>query len=203
MALEEIEIEPKQEGVPAKVAEFSAEAQRRIDDFVNRRRDDPVPGFVPCGFEEVFGALETVARERLAPGLHFCEWGAGFGVAACLASMLGFEASGIEIEDELVEEANSLAEDFDIEAEFVAGNFVPVEGEDLADTLAESAWLVQGGRDGHDELGLDPEDFDIVFAFPWPGEETVIMKIFDRMGASGSLLLLYLGLEGIKLFRKK
>jgi len=201
MALQEVELNLQPGGVSGEVQEFIAEAQERIDAFVERCRDDPVPGFVPCGFVEVQSALEAIATGKMAPGRHFCEWGAGFGVASCLASMLGFEAYGIEIEDELVEEARSLASDFGLDVEFTSGNFVPRQGEDQADVLAESAWLAMGGRDGHEELGLAPEDFDLIFSYPWPGKD-VIMKLFDRQAATGSLLLLYLRLEGTRLYRK-
>jgi len=202
MALQEVVLKLQPGSVSGEVRDFIDEAQGRIDAFARRRREDPIPGFVPCAFDAVQNALEAIVTGNMAPGRHFCEWGAGFGVASCLASMLGFEACGIEIEDELVDEARSLASDFGLDVEFASGNFIPRRGEDLADVRADSAWLAMGGRDGHEELGLDPEDFDLVFAFPWPGDEEVILNLFDRMGATGALLLLYLGLEGIHLYRK-
>ena len=40
------------------------------------------------------------------------------------------------------------------------------------------AWLTTTGPDGYDELELEPDDFDVVFAYPWPGEEQVIFDLF-------------------------
>ena len=36
------------------------------------------------------------------------------------------------------------------------------------------------------ELGLDPDDFDIVFAYPWPGEEQIIFDLFASHAATGA-----------------
>ena len=41
--------------------------------------------------------------------------------------------------------------------------------EAYADTSAEYFWLVTDADDAYDELGLGPHDFDVVFAYPWPG----------------------------------
>jgi hypothetical protein len=49
---------------------------------------------------------------------------------------------------------------------------------------------------------LDPDDFDVVFAYPWPGEEQVIFDLFAGSTAVGALLLTYHGLEGLRLHRK-
>jgi hypothetical protein len=51
-------------------------------------------------------------------------------------------------------------------------------------------------------LQLDPDDFDIIFAYPWPGEEQVIFDLFADNAAVGALLLTYLGQEGLRLQRK-
>jgi hypothetical protein len=189
-------------GRSPEVEDFIDEAQERIDDFTEHHREDPVPGFVSCEFFAVYTALKAIVDEELAPGSNFCEWGMGFGVVSCLSSMLGFKAYGIEIEDTLVEEARNLASHFGLEVEIASGNFIPREGEDIADRFSETEWLTMGGRDGHEELGLDPEEFDLLFAFPWPGEEEVILRLFDRFGSVGALLLLYQGVEGIHLYRK-
>ncbi|MHC4777533.1 MAG: class I SAM-dependent methyltransferase [Planctomycetota bacterium] len=188
--------------MPPEADGLVVEAQERIGEFSRARRENPIPGFVPCDFYAVRAALQTIADENLAAGPVFCEWGAGFGVATCLASMIGFEAVGIEIEEDLVDQARALARDFEVSVEFASGSFIPREGDEISDVLAESDWLVLGGRDGHDDLDLDTQEIDLVFAFPWPGEEKVIMSLFDRFGGVGALLLLYLGVEGMKLYRK-
>ena len=64
------------------------------------------------------------------------------------------------------------------------------------------AWLTTTGPDGYDELELDPDDFDVIFAYPWPGEEQVIFDLFADYAAVGALLLTYHGIEGVRLQRK-
>ena len=43
---------------------------------------------------------------------------------------------------------------------------------------------------------------DVVFSYPWPGEEQVIFDVFEASAAVGALLLTYHGQEGMKLQRK-
>src|SRR5207245_474340 len=110
------------------------EADRRIEQFQTAGR---VPGFVASDFERAYRVLRDLAAADLAPGKLFCEWGSGFGVVACLAAMLEFDACGIEIDGALVGEAQQLADDFDLPVQFVRGSFIP----NGADTDDEYAWL--------------------------------------------------------------
>ncbi|MEL7089295.1 MAG: hypothetical protein AAGL98_12790, partial [Planctomycetota bacterium] len=56
--------------------------------------------------------------------------------------------------------------------------------------------------DGYDDLGLDPEDFGLIYAYPWPGEEEVVEQIFAAVAATGALLLTYRSTEDLVLQRK-
>ncbi len=49
------------------------------------------------------------------------------------------------------------------------------------------------------DLELEPDDFDVIFAYPWPGEEQVIFDLFADCAAVGALLLTYHGQEGLRL----
>src|SRR5437879_5872070 len=100
MPLSELDVPIDPASIPADVRSFLREADRRIDRF---QRDCHVPGFVPCDFTRVYGELRSLTTSELTPGNLFCEWGSGFGVVACLAAMLEYDAYGIEIEGELVE----------------------------------------------------------------------------------------------------
>ena len=119
-----------------------------------------------------------------------------------LASMLGFHACGIEIEPELVEASRDLASAVDANAEFVCGSFIPAGGDVIADGTYEFAWLRTDGPSGYAELELDPDDFDVIFAYPWPGEEEVVLELFDRYAAAGALLVTYQGVEDIRVRRR-
>ena len=59
-----------------------------------------------------------------------------------------------------------------------------------------------GEHPAYDELGMDLSDMDLVFAYPWPGEEGLIEALFDAFAAEGALLLTYHGMNEMKLQRK-
>ena len=201
MPLVEVEL-PVAEGVPDDVRALLSLAGLRMEEFFARRGGAALAGFVPGDFERVYPSLRGIVEAELATGDAFLEWGSGFGVVAMLAARLGFQASGIEIHPELVDEAEALAEELGIDVEFACGTFVPRGGEDLADAPQEFGWLLAGGGCGHEALGVDPSDFDVVFAYPWPGEEQVIEDLFERFAATGALLLTFHGYEDIRLRRR-
>jgi hypothetical protein len=178
---------PSCEGrVPRDVQKFLREAERRIRKF---QRDAHLPAFVPSDFGCVWHVLRAFAAAELAPGRLFCEWGSGFGVIACLAAMLDFDAFGIEVEGELVDEARRLADDFGLAVEFGHGSFLPKGVR--AD--GEYAWLSTDAADAHEELGLGAEDFGVIFAYPWPDEEGLTERIFEQHAAAGAVLVTYHG----------
>ncbi|MHC4717180.1 MAG: hypothetical protein ACYS5V_09440 [Planctomycetota bacterium] len=189
--------------VPPEAASFIADAQLRIESFLASRRNEPIPSFVPSDFPLVCRALRCVAGEHLATGPVFCEWGSGAGVVACLAAMAGFDARGIEFEGDLVALATRLADDHGIQVDFYRGNIVPYEGQEIADEVGEFEWLAVGGPDPYDQMGLGIDDFDVIFAFPWPGEQHVLERLFDRFAADGALLMTYDAAEGVRLYRRQ
>ena len=192
--------------MPAEIVAFLHEADERVSQFLQAspRR---ATGFVPSDFKTVYHALQTITDTNLASGTSFCEWGSGFGVVTLLASMLEFAACGIEIEQELVDESRRMADDFGLPGEFVQGSFIPSGAESCVDEAyaennTEYSWLITDAEDGYDELQLGPEDFDIVFSYPWPGEEYLITNLFEKYAAEGALLLTYNSLESVRLQRK-
>jgi len=196
-----VEFDPPKLVLPPNVAALIEDAGRRIDELDNTTRIE-IPAFVPSNFELAYHALAEIAAANLATGHRFIEWGSGIGVIACLASCLGFDAVGIEIEQKLVNMANHLAADHNIDVEFACGSFVPDGIVPRVDWVDGVAWLTTEGHDGYEILDLDADDFDIVFAYPWPGEEQVIFDLFADTAAVGSLLLTYHGIDGVKLQRK-
>ena len=201
MPLVDVELpQPSTDELPERVRALIRESDGRIRRFLAKRA---VPGFVVSDFERVGRALQALKEANLAPGDACCEWGSGFGVVALMAACLDFRACGIEINADLVDEAIALADDFELDVEFACGTYVPTGGEDLTDTCQEFDWLSAGGACGYDALGVDPADFDLIFAYPWPGEEQVIDDIFERFGATSALLLTYHGVrDDIRLRRK-
>jgi hypothetical protein len=185
--------------VPGDVRAFLREAERRLRRFRRNRR---VPGFVPCDYAGAYGALRGLTELYPVPGRLFCEWGSGFGVVACLAVLLDFDACGIEIDGELVDAAQQLAEDFGLPAEFCQGSFIPQGGGACVRAGERFAWLTTDEGTPEEQLGLGPEDFDVIFAYPWPDEERLIGELFERYAAAGALLLTQHAGEEFRLRRK-
>ena len=200
MRLMDVEFALTQEPLPGGVAALLADARDRCGalepDFLVS-----IPAFVPSDFEQVYRALAWLRDSHLTTGQRFLEWGSGIGAVACLAAQVGFHAVGIEIEPALVEIAESLAADQQIDVQFACGSYVPRGAEPFVDTAGELTWLRTDRPDCYADLDLDPEDFDVIFAYPWPGEEQVIFDLFADCAAVGALLLTYHGQDGVRLQR--
>ena len=100
-----------------------------------------------------------------------------------------------------------LAGDFGLPVEFVQGSFIPQGAEaDVAEAYAETSAayfrLETEADEAYAELGLDPHDFDVVFAYPWPGEERLIEDLFEKYAADKALLLTYTQYNSVRLQRK-
>ena len=130
MPLVNVPIPPISADLPAGTRDLLREAGERIEQYQSIGR---CPAFVPSDHAGAFGVLRAIAETHLAPGNRFCEWGSGFGVVACLAAQLDYDASGIEIDGDLVAASRRLAADFELPVEFVCDSFIPPGGEDCAD----------------------------------------------------------------------
>lgn len=185
--------------IPPDVMRLIRAADERVMQF---QQNAHIPGFVPSDAERVYRVLRGIAGASLAPGSRFCEWGSGFGVVAGLASILDFEAWGIEIELELIEASRQLIADFDLDAEFVHGSFIPPGGEDIVEKSDAYSWLVPHSGNAYEEMGLDLDDFDVVFAYPWPDEDGMTADLFHRYAAPDALLVTFRGGDDICVRRK-
>ena len=185
--------------VPKAVRRFLREAARRVERLC---REGHLPAFVPSDFAGAYRVLRALEASGQLVGRWFCEWGSGLGVTACLASMLEFDAWGIEIEGELVESARRLAADFDLPAEFVQGSFIPTGGDNFVEAAGDCAWLTDSAGGGYEEMGIGPEEFDIVFAYPWPDEECLTAALFEHFAQEGAVLMTYHEVGGLRLRRK-
>lgn len=188
--------------LPPRVEAIAREANMRSQAWIDARLDDPIPGFVPCDFRRVAEGLQEIGRLGLAPGSAFLEWGSGIGGVTLLAAALGFDATGIEVVESLVDSAIEFAEEEEVEAEFFAGSYIPEGLDEVADGAEEFAWIETEIEPAYEEMEVDPDDFDLIFAYPWPGEEQIIQELFLAVGGTGALLLTYNGVEDLRLFRK-
>ncbi len=185
--------------IPTDVRVFLREADRRIRRYYRRHRSS---AFVPCNFRGAYRILQHLAAQAESAGTLFCEWGSGFGVVACLAALLEFDAYGIEVDSTLVRASRRLAADFDLPVEFVQGSFIPAGDRLLLQAASSFAWLTTTAAPAHEELGLATEDFGIIFAYPWPDEERALGQLFERHAGAGALLVTHHGGEDFRLWRK-
>lgn len=146
--------------------------------------------FVGSELTSVDRALSHIQAEGLAQGPTFCEWGSGLGGVCGVASLNGFRPLGIEIQRDFVESARALAKKLDLSMEFAEGTFLLPGDEDLADTVNFHMKLTFD-RGAWDALDLAPADCDVIFAYPWPGEESIVDDAFARHASPGALLLTF------------
>jgi len=206
MPLKTIDLTINDASLPTDVAIFLQEADSRVQQLVSEASDRP-SGFVSSNPSTVYRAMRSIVQQNLSTGTTFCEWGSGLGVVAGLATMLGFTSHGIEIEQDLVDAAQQLADDFELPTHFVQGSFIPAGAEAYAeqayaDNSSEFLWVVTDADAAYEELGLELDDFDMVFAYPWPGDDSLLAEIFDRYAAQEALLLTYDQFNSIQLRRK-
>ena len=160
------------------------EIWQQFDQTYRQRHFHP---FVPADYDVTRKLLASLR----APGRRFLEWGSATGIITIMADMMGFDASGIEIDPGLVATARDLAARHRSAARFVVGSFLPAgysyrtrDGEGRTGTIAD-------GPSGYLELGHPLDDFDVVFGYPWTGEQGVMLDVMQRYGRPDALLLLY------------
>jgi SAM-dependent methyltransferase len=194
LSAEEQELEPALRARISALSEEGWEIWRRFDEEVRQENWHP---FVPADYDHV---LQTLLRLR-APGLRFLELGSATGVITIMADMLGYEAYGIELDGKLVDVARELAARFDSGARFAAGSFLPAGYRYRSRTGDDRIGTIGHGASAYPELRHPLEDFDLVYGYPWHGEEPMMLDLMRAYGGRGARLLMHGGKEGIRIFR--
>ena len=52
------------------------------------------------------------------------------------------------------------------------------------------------------KTGVDLNDFDVIFAYPWPDEESLTADLFERCGRAGAVLVTYHTSDELRIRRK-
>ena len=213
MTLEAIALEGPEARVSDHVARLIATCSRSWERFFADHDDHQAPRFVPSVPERVFAVLEEVTRRKLPPTQVFCEWGSGFGTATCLAALLGYEAYGLEIDEELVRLSRALARRLGIRVTMLCTSFLPAGY--AASAGGDGAALVTPAsvRDHHDTaeargplrydgMEIAIADIGVFFAYPWPEERELMQELFEAVAREGALLVVYHTDTDIRVFRK-
>ena len=175
---------------PEPIQALIADADARIARFRGER--ETIVSFIVGNALFACQLIERIVASGLVPGRRFCEWGSGFGVVACIARQLGLQASGIEIEADLVEQSRRLAGDHGLAVDFLQGSYLPGGAFEERVDPARVA----------EPLGVAPTDFDLIYVYPWPAEHRVVGHVFRDFARPGTLLLAYHGGCRFDVFRK-
>ena len=213
MALEEIAMEGPEARVSDTVARLIETCSRGWERFFADHDDHQAPRFVPSVPERVFAVLEEVTTRHLPPNRVFCEWGSGFGTATCLAALLGYEAYGIEIDEELVRRSRASARRLRIPVTMLCTSFLPAGyaasagGDGVALVTPASVRAHHATSEAREPLRYDGmeiaiADIGLFFASPWPEEQALMQQLFDAVAMEGAMLVVYHTDKDIRVFRK-
>jgi hypothetical protein len=210
MAYEEIDYEPTEAELSEDVQALVDAADVHFDNFYAQKLNKRYPRYIASEPAQVYAALKWVTDPGLTQGHEFIEWGSGFGVATAMATLLGYEATGIELRAGLVEIARELAESQSIEAEFICTSYIPegyieyeiAGGTDIVPDDSFGHQLDGGPMYQDDEQEIEIHEVDLFYAYPWPGEQEMMLKLFDAVAAPDAILIAYYGDKDICIYRK-
>ncbi len=185
------------EALRARLAALCEEGWAIFEKFDSDVRDHDFHPFVPAEYEVVLTSL----LEHRAPKRRFLEWGSATGVITIMADLLGYDACGIELDASLVKTARALAERFDSKARFAAASFLPTGYHWKTADGDERTGTIGTGESGYLQLGQALEDFDVVFGYPWGGEEPMMHDLMAKYGRKDALLLVHGVNDGVKVYR--
>lgn len=202
MPLVEIELSlDLDDPLPGDIAGLIDESRTCIERYQDRWDRRPIEQFVASDFELVYRALVNIQQRSLIPARRFCEWGCGFAIVSCLADRLGWDVIGIEAEAELIAQARKMVTRWESHVELWHGNFLP-EG---SERLAVDAHLPSLGHPEpslYSQHDLNVDDFDLIFAYPWPGEGDFLEHVFLEHAGRGACMLTFVGPYDLRLVRK-
>ncbi len=208
--IEEIDLQLDESPLPKQVKNFLTEAESRIDKLFDTEKNRKVPRFIPSNAELVYKHLSAIVSGDFCLGNNYCEWGSGYGVGTCLASMLGFNSFGIEIEPSLVTASKALAKKTHIDVTIIESDYMPegfdcYEGSGGAELIRPENYVC--GTNEHldvsyEGMEINLDEVDVFFVYPWPGEQEFMLEFFQAIAADGALFLVYLGDDDFVLYRK-
>lgn len=187
--------------VPQEISHRIADDLNRIEAFQDRWDRPQIEQFVAADYVHVFQVLDWTVGTQMMIGRRFLEWGCGFAVVSAIAAGFDLDVIGVEAEQELLAEGRRTIEAWEAPVELLHGNFLPSD----ADLLADDPTLPSLGHEvpnAYDQLGLDLDDFALVYSYPWPGEDDFHERVFDRFANFGALLLMFCGPNDLRLQRK-
>jgi hypothetical protein len=189
---------PLDDALRARIAAICEEGRVFWHEFDAGVRQDRWHPFVAADYDAVFDALVALR----GTGRRFLEWGSATGVITIMADLLGYESFGIELDASLVEVSRDLAARAGSNARFAHGSLLPMgwewkprDGDGRLGTLGR-------GPSGYLELGRPLGDFDVVYAFPWGGEEPLMLDLMRTHGHADARLVLHSTEYGVRVHHR-
>jgi hypothetical protein len=124
---------------------------------------------------------------------------------------MGYQAYGLEIEEDLVVLARVLARDMKIEVENLCTSYFPEGfgsypaqgGAELMVPEAASRWENAAvAVPAYEGMDLEVDEIDLFYVYPWPGEQEMMHQLFDAVAGDGAVLIAYYGDKDISAYRK-
>ena len=187
--------------IPSELAARITSARSEIEAFQDRWDRPQIEQFVAADYHLVYQCLNWTLQFQPRLGQRFLEWGSGFSIVSAIAAELGLNSFGIEAERDLLAMGRKTIQTWNVSVELVEGNFLPPGAAQLSDDPMLPS-LSHDVADAYQKIGLDLDDFALVYAYPWPGEDDFHEFVFDRYAASGALLMLFCGPNDVRLWRK-
>ncbi|MGY8639533.1 MAG: hypothetical protein ACKVJU_00405 [Verrucomicrobiales bacterium] len=204
--LRELELDlPDNPDLPPGVTTLLDEVERRSDDFYDAGLHKKIPSIIPSKPIVQFKAIQAVTDMGVVVGRNFCEWGSGFGTAALLASLLGYDAVGVEIEPILVDFSQQLGAELGIAADFLETSYFP-EGLDQftedggsglvseSDDFLNFEIKTESDEDEvvdffYEGMELALSEIDLFYVYPYPGDQEMFLDLFDKVAGVDAVLL--------------
>lgn len=108
-----------------------------------------------------------------------------------MAALLGYEAYGIEIEEDLVRQSRAIARRLRIPAEILCTSMFPKGYASSGDSPPLR----------YDGMAIDIAEIGLFFAYPWPEERELIQELFDAVAGEGAILVAYHNDKDVRVFR--
>ena len=103
--------------------------------------------------------------------------------------------------------AESLAEKYQTGAKFIATTYIPegyisydhVGGSDI---VPDDSFGHQAEPPCYDGMDIGLDEIDVFFVYPWPGEQEMMLKLFESVASEDAILITYYGDKEICIYRK-
>jgi len=181
--MEKTEIEFQQFKVPEKARLLIHDCKKTGEEILSRPEGrGSIAQFEPADGLICWNLLNSVRQQYFKGNTPvFCEWGSGLGLVTLLAAMLGMTATGIEVEDELVDLSREFSLQHGIPASFIHTSMYPKD---------------------NPQPRINYKEVELFFAYPWPDQISQMLNLFEEVAVAGSIFLCYHGGRNFKAFRR-